>query len=272
MSDSAARTRTDPRISRRRRAVARNKRRRAIVRALAVCGLALALWLAFFSPLLAISEVKLAGAQHTSADEVARVVGLDASDNLLLLSTTDVAARVRTLPWVKSATVERKLPGTVKVTVTERTPVLVLAMGDERYLLDGRARVLAVGASDEDLPVLAGPQLFSPQPGERLTAVPLQSALRAFSSMPRRLRAEVVAVFAPTVERITFQLTDGIQVRYGAAEGTASKNEVLKVLLERLRAEGRPASYVDVRVPQAPAVSPLPSAPQSQDDDADTSS
>lgn len=272
VNDSAVRTRTDPRISRRRKAVARSKKRRAIVRGVGVAGLALAVWLAFFSPLLAISEVKLAGAEHTTPDEVAHIVGLDASDNLLLLSTTEVAERVRTLPWVKSVAVERKLPGTVKVSVTERTPVVILAMEDERYLLDRRARVLKVGSADEDLPVFAGLQLPSPRPGDRLTAVQLQSALRAFSSMPRSLRAEVAAVFAPTVERITFQLTDGIHIRYGAAEDTASKNEVLKVLLERLRAEGRPASYIDVRVPEAPAVSPLPSATQAQDDDGDGTS
>jgi len=258
VNDSAVRTRTDPRISRRRKAVARTRKRRAVVRALVVSGIALALWVAFFSPLLAIKEVKLSGAEHTTSADVARVVHLDPSNNLLLLSTDEVATAVKTLPWVKSVSVDRKLPGTVRLTITERTPAMAVAIGEERYLIDRRARVLSSTEAAEGVPVLAGLQVGLPQPGDRLSSTQLRSALKAFSAMPRRLRNDVQAVFAPTVERITFQLSDGVQVRYGAAEDMTSKNEVLDVLLARLRNEGRSALYVDVRVPEAPAVSPLP--------------
>jgi cell division protein FtsQ len=258
VNDSAVRTRTDPRINRRRKAVARTKKRRAMVRALVVAGVALAGWVAFFSPLLAIKEVKLSGAEHTTAADVARVVDLDSSTNLLLLKTDEVAAAVKTLPWVKSVSVDRKLPGTVRLRVTERRPAMTVAIGEERYLIDRRARVLSSTEAAEGVPMLAGLRVDLPQPGDRLSSTQLKSALKAFSAMPRRLRRDVQAVFAPTVERITFQLSDGIQVRYGAAEEMASKNEVLEVLLARLRGEGRSAFYVDVRVPEAPAVSPLP--------------
>jgi len=257
MSDSAVRTRTDPRISRRRRAVARTKKRRSIVRVLVAGGVALAVWVAFFSPLLAIKEVTLSGAKRTTADEVARAVDLDSSDNLLLLRSDDVSAAVKKLPWVKSVSVDRKLFGTVKVSVTERKPAMAVALGEQRYLIDKRGRVLSPTESAEGLPVLAGLQESLPDPGDRLRSAQLSGALQAFSAFPRRLQRDVQAVFAPTVERITFQLSDGIQVRFGAAEDTRSKIEVLEVLLARLRREGRSALYVDIRVPEAPAVSPL---------------
>jgi cell division protein FtsQ len=257
VNDSAVRTRTDPRISRRRRAVARTKKRQSIVRALVAGGIVLAVWIAFFSPLLVIREVTLSGATRTTPDEVARVVGLDSSDNLLLMRTDEVAAAVKKLPWIKSVSVDRKLPGTVKVTVTERAPAMVVALGEQSYLVDRRGRVLSPTESTEGLPVLAGLQESLPDPGERLRSAELKGALQAFSAFPRRLQRDVKAVFAPTVERITFQLSDGIQVRYGAAEDTRSKIEVLEVLLARLRREGRGPLYVDIRVPEAPAVSPL---------------
>jgi cell division protein FtsQ len=257
VADSAVRTRTDPRISRRRKAVARSKKRRTITRLLVVAGLALAVWLAFFSPLLAVREIRLAGATHTTAGDVERVVGLDSSDNLLLLSTDEVTEAVLKLPWVKAVDVDRKLPGTVKLTVIEREPALTVALGEERYLIDRRGRVLAEGQTAAGLPVLAGLEVESPVPGQRLESTELKTALAAFSSMPRSLRRDVRALFAPTVERITFQMSDGIQVRYGAAEEMTSKNEVLQVLLGRLRRQSSTPVYVDVRVPEAPAVSPL---------------
>ena len=258
MSDSAVRTRTDPRISRRRKAVARTKKRRTTMRALIAAGVALAVWAAFFSPLLAIKEITLSGAKRTTEDDVARVLGLDSSDNLLLLRTDEVAAAVKELPWVKSVSVDRKLPGTVKLTVTERSPAMAVALGEQHYLIDRSGRVLSPTESSEGLPVLAGLQETLPDPGERLRSEQLTGALKAFSTFPRRLRRDVQAVFAPTVERITFQLSDGIQVRFGAAEEMRSKIAVLDVLLTRLRDEGRGALYIDVRVPEAPAVSSLP--------------
>jgi cell division protein FtsQ len=237
--------------------VARTKKRRSMVRVLVAGGVALAVWAAFFSPLLAIKKVTLSGAKRTTADEVARAVDLDSSDNLLLLRTDDITTAVKKLPWVKSVSVDRKLFGTVKVSVTEREPAMAVALGEQRYLIDRRGRVLAPTESAEGLPVLAGLQESLPEPGDRLRSAQLKGALQAYSAFPRRLQRDVQAVFAPTVERITFQLSDGIQVRYGAAEDTRSKIEVLEVLLARLRREGRGALYVDVRVPEAPAVSPL---------------
>jgi cell division protein FtsQ len=238
--------------------VARTKKRRSLTRALVAGGVLLAVWIAFFSPLLAVREITLSGAKRTTADEIARVVNLDSSDNLLLLRADEVAAAVKKLPWVKSVSVDRKLPGTVKLTVTERSPAMAVALGEQRYLIDRRGRVLSPTESAEGLPVLAGLQESLPEPGDRLRSAELKGALQAFSAFPRKLQRDIKAVFAPTVERITFQLSDGIQVRYGAAEDTRSKIEVLEVLLARLRREGRGALYVDVRVPEAPAVSPLP--------------
>jgi cell division protein FtsQ len=238
--------------------VARTKKRRSLVRALVAGGVLLAVWIAFFSPLLAVREIALSGAKRTTAEEIARVVGVDSSNNLLLLRADEVEAAVKRLPWVKSVSVERKLPGTVKLTVTERSPAMAVALGEQRYLIDRRGRVLSATESAEGLPVLAGLEESLPEPGTRLRSAELNGALQAFSAFPRKLQRDVEAVFAPTIERITFQLSDGIQVRFGAAEDTRSKIEVLEVLLARLRREGRGAHYVDIRAPEAPAVSPLP--------------
>jgi cell division protein FtsQ len=265
---STERVRTDPRISRRRRAVARTRRRRLLTRLSLMVGTAALVWLAFFSPLLAVREVKLSGAEHTRPADVENAAGLDSSDNLLLVSTSEIVERMKTLPWVESATVDRKLPGTVKVSVTERKPSAWLAVGDEHFTLDDRARVLAAGAVGKGLPILAGLQMEPPEPGDRLESPELRGALDALGALPKRMRADVSAVFAPTVERITFQMSDGVQVRYGAAEDMGSKNEVLAGLLRRLRGEGKTAFYVDVRVPEVPAVGPLPVAGPPVDDTA----
>lgn len=253
---TAARVRTDPRISRRRRAIERGRRRRMLIAACAVVLLAAGVWAVFWSPLLDVREVVVLGSQHVEADDVAEIAGLDETDNLLLVSPAGVADKVRELPWVKRARVDRKLPGTVRVRIVERKPAMILSLQNQRWTLDTFGNVLTEGATGSKLPVLAGVSAAAPEPGMRMEQPELQAGLRAWRSLSKKVRAQVVAVLAPTPERISLSLADGTQVRYGAAEALEAKNEVLEVLLVQLRAEGRSAAYIDVRVPSSPALAP----------------
>ncbi len=252
---------TDPRISRRRKAVARTRRRRLITRASVVLVLGVAVWALAFSPLLKVRRVRLVGATHTTASEVATVADLDSDDNLLLLSTAEVEQRTETLPWVERAEVARVLPGTVRIRIVERRPAVLVSLGAARWTVDVRGRVLQAGAARAGLPVLAGPEIGDIEPGADLRAPEVRDALRAFRSLPTPLERRVEAIFAPTLERISFSLEGSMLVRYGPAERLPAKNKVLKAVLEKLRAEGRSAGYIDVRVPTNPAVSQSAASP-----------
>lgn len=252
------RVETDPRIRRRRDDVARGRRRKALTVAATLLVLAVLVWAAFWSPLLRVRDVKLTGAKHTTADEVAAAARLGPDDNLLLLSTDEIVRAARSLPWVADAEVERRLPGTVKVRIVERKPALVISLGLARWTIDRRGHVLAAGASDPRLPVVGGVEVGDIAPGARLTAPVVDEVLAVWRSLPRRLAGDVRAIFATSLERISFTLVDGTQVRYGAAERLDAKNEVLLALRARLSEEGRLASYIDVRVPASPAVGPPP--------------
>ena len=247
---------TDPRISRRRQAVARSKRRRFIATMVFLVAVAGLVWIAFWSPLLNVSKIQVVGARNSSPNDVRGATGLDSSDNLLLVSTGEVAERVRELPWVRDARVDRKLPGTVRVRVFERTPAMVLSVESGRWTIDAAGRVLDGGASSKKLPTLSGTEVTSVKPGDELSEPALTGALKAWRALPKKLRARVAAIFAPTVERITFALEDQTIVRYGAPEHLGGKNSVLAALLKQLSARGQRVSYIDVRVPTSPALGP----------------
>lgn len=253
---SSARVRTDPRISRRRRAIERSRRRRMLMTAVGIAVFAASVWVVFWSPVLRVREVVVVGSKHVDSADVARAAGLDSSDNLLLVSPGGVEDQVAQLPWVKRARVDRKLPGTVRVRIVERRPVMILSLHNERWTLDGYGNVLTEGVSDAQLPVLAAASITEPEAGARLEAEEIQAALTAWRSLSKQVRSLVAAVLAPTPERITLSLETGTQVRFGAAESLAAKNEVLEVLLAELDAEGRSVTYIDVRVPSSPALSP----------------
>lgn len=260
---TAARIRTDPRISRRRRAIERSRRRRLILSAGVVTACAGAVWLAFWSPLLSVREIVVVGSRHVDAGEVAAISGLGDDDNLLLVSPPHVASKVEELPWVRGAKVDRKLPGTVRVRIKERKAAIVLSVAGEQWTLDRRGNVLTEGTAAEGLPVITGVAPDGVVTGTRISVAEVQGALAAWRSLWPRIRRQVAAVVAPTPERITLSFVDGTQVRFGAARSLRAKNQVLAALLAQMRSEGQRAAYIDVRVPANPAISaaePTPAA------------
>lgn len=247
---------TDPRISRRRRAVTRSRHKRIIVRLSVLVLLAGLVYAAFFSPLLVVRDVKVLGAEQVSPGEVAAAAAIGADQNLLLMSTESVKERVESLPWVARADVDRMLPATIRIRVEERLPAMILSLGAARWTIDASGHVLTSGEATTGLPIIAGAELEEIEPGKTLDSPEITGAISAWLSLPDDLRARVKAIFAPAVERITLSLSDGTLIRYGAPEDIAAKNEVLVTILERLKAEGTTVEYIDVRVPTHPALGP----------------
>lgn len=250
-------------FTRRREAVVRTRRRRTLIRLAIVAGIVAIIYGLFWSPLLRVRDVKVQGAKQTGRVAVADALAVE-GENLLRISTSELAARVETLPWVADAEVDRMLPGAIRVRIQEREPAVVIALGAARWTLDAEGNVLDSGEAATGLPVLAGIELETIEPGISLAEPSVVGALAAYRALSKDVRTKVEALFAPSPERITFSLRGGTQVRYGAAEKMRAKNKVLAVVLGRLKREGTIASYVDVRVPTSPAVvraaAPMPTA------------
>jgi cell division protein FtsQ len=70
---------------------------------------------------------------------------------------TPLARRVLAMPGVASAAIGRRLPGTLRVELSEATPVALASRGDRLVLLDARGRVLPFDPlrSAPDLPYAA---------------------------------------------------------------------------------------------------------------------
>lgn len=81
----------------------------------------------------------------------------------MAMPNVDIAAireRVEALSWVQEARVSRRLPDTLVVAITERTPVAVWQHEQQLYLVDTEGEVLEEVALDAmpDLPLIIGPR------------------------------------------------------------------------------------------------------------------
>jgi cell division protein FtsQ len=112
----------------------------------------------FVNDWLQVRDVTVAGISHVTRQEVLDRLALQPGETLLSVSVGELAEQVAAHPWIKEATVRRRFPQTLAVTVVERQPAAVLKVPSAPLLLDDEGHVLTVLAeTDEpDLPLLTG--------------------------------------------------------------------------------------------------------------------
>jgi cell division protein FtsQ len=223
------------------------RRRLAIRLGLVVTAVAVAAWVVWGSPLLAVSSVRVDGATSLTADQVRSAAGVEDGTPLLRVDVDAAAARVGRLPQVAAVQVTRGWPQTVVITVQERVPVAVVEQAGTRSLVDAGGVLFdtVTGAPPAGVVPL---DVAAPGPDDPAT----RAGLAALVELPGDVRAQVASVAAVSGTDVTLTLTDGTTVLWGTAEDSAEKADVLVALLGQLASGGlEPATTIDVSAPSA---------------------
>jgi len=140
------------------------------------------------------SELAVEGAAYTDREAVDAVLDEVRGENLFRLSTVAVADSLRELPTVADARIRIALPRTLTVSLVEREPILVWAVGERRYLADERGVLLGLvddGAPPQaaGLPVVVDLRAASAglSVRTRLDAVDVDAATRLASLTPTQI-------------------------------------------------------------------------------------
>ena len=205
-------------------------------------------WLAWFSPWLAVSrvEVSVSSAPEVAgpltADEITVVAGVPQGEPLLRVDTGAIEQRIAQLPQVESVTVTRAWPDAVVIDVVRRTPVALVVSGTGYDVVDGEGAVIRTVPGVEDgVPVV------------RASGDGVAAAVAVARDLPEEIRRKVVSIDATTRNDVTLQLRNGAEVMWGSAEDGGVKAEVLLVLLKEVDAR-----FYDVSSPGVPATSDTP--------------
>jgi cell division protein FtsQ len=113
-------------------------------------------------------SLEVSGAAHVSPQAIEAVFADDFGRSAYLVPLDDRRASLRTVDWVKDASVARFWPNRVVVGVTERKPVAFLNMSSGRpALLDQEGVILPPVQERFALPVLLGVRASDPLPQRR---------------------------------------------------------------------------------------------------------
>ena len=129
-------------------------------------------------PYFRVAEIRVEGNLQVATAEVAASLGLTPGTSLLEVDLPTLSRRVLQNPWIKEASVRRRLPLALTIQVVERVPEAVF-IADRRYLLSADGVILAE-LDNEDLPTLPtlrGATRRRVRPGDRVLSSEMAQGL-----------------------------------------------------------------------------------------------
>ena len=198
--------------------------------------------------LLDARRIEVSGAGHVHRADVVALAGVSEDTNVLWFDEAAAEDRLESEPWIAHADVSASFPLTIRIAVTERTPVAVMG-GGAGSLIAGDGTVLGGPSGADKLPTI---ELGTVTTAEGRAPSPVGAA-RALGAMRPALRSEVTRVRVMLDGTIELRLRGGTTVRFGAPVETARKAEAIRRVLAWAEREGRAIRTLSMVAPSAPA-------------------
>lgn len=199
---------------------------------------------------LRLEEVLLTGRRETAREDLLALLRLERGQPTLGIDPAALRTALEDLPWVRTAAVERRLPGTLFIEILEHEP-LALWQRAGRLVLIGRTGAVIPEprlGRFADLPVVVGDEAPA-------HAAALLDMLAVEPALARRVTAAVLV----GGRRWNLRLDDRIDIRLPEEDGAAAWRE-----LARLEREHRLLAHdllaVDLRLPDRLIVRLTPEA------------
>jgi cell division septal protein FtsQ len=189
------------------------------------------------NPAFAIREIEAQTDGVLAADQLRRWAKVRPGQNLLALDLGRVKRDLEMVPVIATVSVERILPKTLRIRVTEREPVLQVsvprmnaqgvmdlvifhldASGVVMQPLDPRQRTKPFLQQDDALPLLAGLRQMDLQPGRPIESPAVQAALRlatAFAYSPMAGLVDLKRIDVNTPDILLVTTGQGSEVTFG---------------------------------------------------------
>ena len=200
---------------------------------------------------LRVATIAFHGQSNTPQALLNTALGVAKGDPILGFSVEGARQRIEALSWVEHVAVERRLPDTIYVDITERRPYAIWQNQGKFQLIDRNGEVVTNEdvASFNDLPLVVG--LGAPEHAAEM--------LTALAAVPD-IKSRVAAIVRVGERRWNLQLKNQVTVMLPEGHEAAALAR-LNDLQSQQQLLDRKLLFVDMRLPDRLAVQARPAAP-----------
>ncbi len=231
------------------------------------------------SGLFAATDIQIEGSEHVTKHDAIQLINLPEDTSLFNVDPDQITEDLKQNPWVSGVDVQRQFPHTLVITPTERKVIaiayissddLAWAIGDDDTWIaplstsvdvDDQGNVTATGEGANTLTgidaalALAkhyGAVLLTdvsadvaPVSGQAVNSKAVKAGLDYVRGFSSEFLGQVKDISTPSVEAISANLDNGIEVSLGDSDDIAKKERIVTKLLSQV--EG--VTYINVRSP-----------------------
>lgn len=231
------------------------------------------------SALFAATDIQIQGSEHVTKHDAIQLIDLPENTSLFNVNPDQITEGLKQNPWVSGVDVQRQFPHTLIITPTERKVIaiayissddLAWAIGDDDTWIaplstsvdvDDQGNVTATGEGANTLTgidaalALAkhyGAVLLTdvsadvaPVSGQAVNSKAVNAGLDYVRGFSSEFLGQVKDISTPSVEAISANLDNGIEVSLGDSDDIAKKERIVTKLLSQV--EG--VTYINVRSP-----------------------
>jgi len=231
------------------------------------------------SGLFAATDIQIQGSEHVTKHDAIQLIDLPENTSLFNVNPDQITEGLKQNPWVSGVDVQRQFPHTLIITPTERKVIaiayissddLAWAIGDDDTWIaplstsvdvddQGNVTTTGEGASTLDgidaalaLAKHYGAVLLTdvsadvaPVSGQAVNSKAVKAGLDYVRGFSSEFLGQVKDISTPSVEAISANLDNGIEVSLGDSDDIAKKERIVTKLLSQV--EG--VTYINVRSP-----------------------
>jgi len=198
-----------------------------------------------------VQEIHVEGCRSLSTALVVQESGIVLGENIWRVDLDRAAASIEADPWVANAQVTRKLPGSIIITIQERTPLAAVAYHNV-YLLVARDGLVLATVPEVDGLGLAVLQGFAIQPAwvqSQLKSQEILNVLDSLAMLDTEWQSYIARIVLGQDGQLQLITQAGYPVDLGPADRELpTKFEALAAVWTDLKTQGKAGSVAEINL------------------------
>ena len=200
-----------------------------------------------YSPIFVLRDVQVTGSRYLSKEEITKIAGVYYGEPLFQLETDEVTRRLMQDLRIEEATVRRRLPTTLDITMRERMPVATLACEYGYLDIDRRGKVIDSYRTLKNMPIpmVTGLEVRDLYIGDDVQDGMVKDILYYLQQLDEASLNQISEVAITGSNYIVAYTTKSVPIRLGALERLEEKAKLTEDFLRDLSLNPHPVEYVD---------------------------
>ncbi|MGP1488953.1 MAG: cell division protein FtsQ/DivIB [Peptoanaerobacter stomatis] len=206
-----------------------------------------------FSGRYSVNKITILGQTNLTKDKILELAKIDMNKNIYIMNTKNIEKNLTANNYIQSATVRRKFPQEITISIVERIPVASIPITSGYVIIDENATAISIVQDEKSVkkPIISGISISNIKLKDTIPVKDkdaLENILKIIhliSSLD--LLDNISYIDLKNYDNISMTTNTGILVRFGNTDDMQYKVKVLNKILINLSTKGKTSGTIDMR-------------------------